>query len=119
MARILLVAQDDVLRGYLTKRLARQGHEVIRSASGRDAIAWLVPGAFEILIAEARMDGIDGPEFARRAVAAVPGLKILFLDGFGVLALREGMRPALDEEFLHPRFHLNRLVDEIDNLFAA
>ena len=119
MARILLVAQDDVLRGYLAKVLLRQGHAVSPMSGGRDAIAWLVPGAFRILITEAQMDDIDGPELARRVVAAVPGLRILFLDGFGVLPLKEGARPTLDEEFLHPRFHLNRLVYEIDNLLAA
>ena len=119
MARILLVAQDDVLRGYLAKRLSRQGHVVSPVASGREAIAWLVPGAFRILVTEARMDDIDGPELARRAVATVPGLRILFLDGFGVLALRQGARPVLDEASLHPRFHLSRIIGEIENLLAA
>lgn len=119
MARILLVVPDDVIRGYLAKILLRQGHAVSPMRNGRDAIAWLVPGAFRILITEARMDDIDGPELARRAVAVVPGLRILFLDGLGVLPLKEGARPTLAEGFLHPRFHLNRLVDEIDNLLAA
>ena len=119
MARILLVAQDDVLRGYLAKRLLRQGHVVSPMANAREAIAWLVPGAFRILITEARMDDIDGPELARRAVATVPGLRILFLDGFGVLALRQGALPALDEACLLPRFHLNSIIGEIDNLLAA
>lgn len=119
MARILLVAQDDALRGYLARTLLRLGHAVSPVCRGRDATAHLVPGAFDILIAQDRMDDVDGPELARRAGAAVPGLRVLFLSGFRVLPLKEGARPALDAEALEAPFHLNRLADEIDNLLAA
>ena len=119
MARILLAAQDDVLRGYLARMLLRQGHAVSPVRGGRDAVSHFVPGAFDILIAQDRMDGIDGPELARRAGAALPGLRILFLSGFSVLPLKEGARPMLDSEVLEAPFHLNRLAHEIDNLLAA
>lgn len=119
MARILLATQDDVLRRYLGRRLARLGHAVVPVKRPRSAVGQLMPGAFDILIAQADMDGIDGPELARRAAAAVPGLRVFFLSGFRVLPLKEGARAALDDENLEPPFHLNRLAHEIDNLLAA
>jgi len=119
MARILLAAQDDVMRGYLARTLLRQGHAVSPVCSGREATHHCVPGAFDILIAEERMDDIDGPELARRAGAVVPGLRILFLSGFRVLPLKEGAMPVLSDDVLDAPFHLNRLADEIDNLLAA
>jgi two-component system cell cycle response regulator CpdR len=119
MARILLAVQDDLLRGYLGRRLSRQGHAVTPVGASRAALGQLLPGAFDILIAQSAMEGIDGPELARRASAAVPGLRIFFLSGFRVLPLKEGALPALEGDALEPPFHLKRLADEIDNLLAA
>jgi len=119
MARILLADQDDVLRGYITRKLSRMGHVVLPVTCPRQAVGQLMPGAFDILIAQADMEGIDGPEFARRAAAAVPGLRIFFLDGFRVLPLKEGARTVLEDDTLELAFHLNRLARVIDNLLAA
>lgn len=119
MARILLADQDDVLRGYLSRRLTRMGHGVLAVTCPREAVGLLMPGAFDILIVQAEMDGVDGPEFARRAAAAVPGLRIFFLEGFRVLPLKEGARTVIEDDTLEPAFHLSRLVHEIDNLLAA
>jgi two-component system cell cycle response regulator CpdR len=119
MADILLAIEDDAMRGYLARLLLRQGHTVSPVCNGRDALTHLVPGAIEILIAQDRMAKIDGPELARRAAAAVPGLRVLFLKGFSVHPLKESARPVLDEEVLEAPFHLNRLAIEIDNLLAA
>jgi len=119
MARILLAAQDDLLRGYIARTLARQGHAVVRVERARQALGQLMPGAFDILVAQAEMAGIDGPELARRAAAAVPGLRIFFLSGFSVLPLKEGVRPAIEDGALEAPFHLSRLGRVIDNLLAA
>ena len=119
MALILLVIEDDAMRGYIARLLLRQGHNVSPVCNGREARSHLVPGAFEILLTQDRMAQVDGPELARRAGAAVPGLRTLFLQGFSVLPLKEGARPVLDEDVLEAPFHLNRLAIEIDNLLAA
>lgn len=119
MARILLAAHDDLMRCYLTRALTRQGHAVLAVADAHETLGHLLPGAFEVLIADADLPGIGGPELARRAGAAIPGLRILFRQGFSASPLKEGALPTLDDEALEPPFHLNRLSDEIDNLLAA
>ncbi len=119
MVRILLAAQDDPLREYLARKLFRQGHAVSPARNGREAMTYLVPGALDLLIVQVNMDGVDGPELARRASAAVPGLRVFFLCGFRVLPLKEGARPTVSAEMLDPPFHLNRLGVEINNLLAA
>jgi two-component system cell cycle response regulator CpdR len=119
MARILLAIEDDAMRGYIARLLLRQGHNVSPVCNGREALTHLVPGAIEILITQDRMSQIDGPELARRAGAAVPGLRTLILQGFSVLPLKEGAMPVLEDEVLETPFHLNRLAIEIDNLLAA
>jgi two-component system cell cycle response regulator CpdR len=119
MARILLAAHDDVMRCYLARALMRQGHAVVPVANAHDALGLLLPGAFDILVCDTDMPGMGGPELARRAGAAIPGLRILFRRGFSATPLKEGALPRLDKEALEAPFHLNRLANEIDNLMAA
>ena len=119
MARILLAAHDDVMRCYLSRALMRQGHAVVPVADAHDALGHLLPGAFDILLCDSDMPGMGGPELARRAGGAIPGLRVLFRRGFSATPLKEGALPRLDDEVLEPTFHLNRLADEIDNLIAA
>jgi two-component system cell cycle response regulator CpdR len=119
MARILLAAHDDVMRCYLSRALARQGHAVVPVADAQEALGHLLPGAFNILVCDTDMPGMGGLELARRAGAVIPGLRILFRRGFSATPLKEGALPRLDDEALETPFHLNRLADEIDNLIAA
>ena len=119
MARILLAVEDALLRRHLARMLLRRGHGVAAVAGARKALAQLLPGAFDLLIAQHRMADIDGPELARRAGAAMPGLRVLFLRGFSVLPLKQGALPAIAEGALEPAFHLGALAGEIDRLLAA
>ena len=119
MARILLAAEDALLRRYLARVLGRRGHGIWPVAAPRRALALLWPDAFDLLIAQQPMADIDGPELARRAAAAVPGLRVLFLCGFRVLPLKQGALPAMDEAVLEPAFHLGRLAGEIDRMLAG
>ncbi len=119
MARILLAVENDLLRRYLARMLLRHGHAVSPFAGGRRALGQFLPGAFDILIAQRGMADLDGPELARRATAAMPGLKVLFLHGFSVRPLREGALPTMGESALEPAFHLGGLARGIDGLLAA
>lgn len=119
MARILLAVENDLLRRHVARMLLRHGHAVSPFASGRRALPQFLPGAFDILIAQRRMADLDGPELARRAGAAMPGLKVLFLHGFSVRPLREGALPTTGESALGPAFHLSGLARRIDGLLAA
>lgn len=119
MARILLAVEDDLLRRYLARMLLRHGHAVSPFATGRRALPQFLPGAFDVLIAQRGMADLDGPELARRATAAMPGLRVLFLHGFSVWPLKEGALPTGGEGALEPAFHLGGIAGGIDGLLAA
>ena len=69
MARILLAEDDDSMRDFLAKALNRAGHDVDAVADGEEGLDALgeAPGAYELLLTDIVMPGVDGIELARRA----------------------------------------------------
>ena len=83
MARILLAEDDDSLRGFLARALERAGYEVTACADGEEAAA-VLDQAWDLLLTDIVMPGMDGIEVARLAAAKHPGLRIMFITGFTI-----------------------------------
>jgi two-component system cell cycle response regulator CpdR len=84
MAKILLADDDKATRDLVKRALESDGHSVEITQDGTEALETLTgaPGAFELLVSDVHMPGIDGVDLARRAIAAAPGLKLLLMSGF-------------------------------------
>lgn len=121
MARILLAEDDDSMRDFLTKALKRAGHEVAAVADGEEGMDALgeTPGAYELLLTDIVMPGVDGIELARRAAEIDPGLKIMFITGFAAVALNAGAGAPSQAKVLSKPFHLRDLVDEVARVVEA
>ncbi len=91
MPRILLAEDDDSLRGFLARALERAGYDVTACADGEEAVA-VLDEAWDLLLTDIVMPGLDGIEVARQAAARHPGLRIMFITGFAAVALTVGER---------------------------
>jgi two-component system, cell cycle response regulator CpdR len=119
MARILLAEDDDSLRGFLVTSLSRAGHEVAAYGDGDSAWEALEFGAFDLLLTDIVMPGLDGIELARRGAEADPAMKIVFITGFAAVALSAQAQAPKDAKVLSKPFHLKDLVVEIERVIAA
>jgi two-component system cell cycle response regulator CpdR len=122
MPRILLASDDDAMREFLRAALARDGHAVTACSDGADALGAFEragDGAFDLLLTDVVMSGIDGIELARRAAEADPRLQIMFLTGFAGVALTAGARGARASPLLGKPFHVRRILEEIRAAFPA
>lgn len=119
MARILLAEDDDSLRTFLTTSLNRAGHEVAAYGDGDSAWEALEFGAFDLLLTDIVMPGLDGIELARRGAEADPHMKIVFITGFAAVALSPQSRAPKDAKVLSKPFHLRDLVNEVQKVLAA
>jgi two-component system cell cycle response regulator CpdR len=122
MAHILLAEDDDSLRQFLAKALARAGHAVVDCADGNDAMPEIMAktSEFDLLLADIVMPGLDGIELARRAGEEIPGLKGLFITGFAAVALHaKRTEPANETRIFSKSFLLKDLVGEVDKILAA
>ena len=119
MATILYAEDDDSMRRFFASALEKAGHHVIACDDGERALRALrfADGAFDMLLTDIMMPGLDGIELAKQAEELSPGIRIMFITGFSAVAKND---PALSEsKVLSKPVHLRQLVDEIERLIAA
>ncbi len=119
MRRILLAEDDDSMRGFLERALARAGYEVASFANGEDAYERLQQEPFTLLLTDIVMPRMDGIELARRASEIDPELKIMFITGFAAVILNCDVEAAKEAHVLSKPFHLKDLVNQVEQLLAA
>ena len=118
MPRILLAEDDDSLRGFLARALERAGYEVTACADGEEAAAHLGE-AWDLLLTDIVMPGMDGIEVARQAAAIHPNLRIMFITGFAAVALAAGSQAPAGAKVLSKPIHLREIVSEVERMIAA
>ncbi|MEE9273338.1 MAG: response regulator [Robiginitomaculum sp.] len=120
MATILYAEDDDSMRGFFEKAIEKAGHHVIACADGEGALRALkfADGAFDMLLTDIMMPGLDGVELAKQAETLSPGIKIMFITGFAAVA-KQDPNTSPDTKVLSKPVHLRQLVNEIDKLIAA
>ena len=85
----ILVVEDNLDSQYLVCEMLKAfGYHADGVAHGEDALARLASASYEVLFSDVSLPGISGVELARRALAAQPGLKIIFASGYGDALLR-------------------------------
>lgn len=80
----ILVVEDNLDAQYLVcEMLGAFGHEVDGVAHAEPALALLAGQHYDVLFSDVSLPGMSGVELARRALAARPGLKVIFASGYG------------------------------------
>jgi CheY-like chemotaxis protein len=83
MARILLADDDAATRDLVRRALEAEGHKVHVTQDGAEALERLTAGeAFDVLVSDVNMPGLDGISLAERAAAALPGIAVVLMSGF-------------------------------------
>jgi len=81
MARILLIEDDEPIRGMFSELLVRAGHEVVPMANGRDAAKVRREIAASLVITDILMPERDGLEAIGELREDAPDVKIIAISG--------------------------------------
>jgi DNA-binding NtrC family response regulator len=82
----LLIVEDEApLREVVAERLTDHGYDVVQAANGEEALARLAEFAFDILITDLRLPGIDGGKVLEAAVARYPEIIGIVVTGHGTV----------------------------------
>jgi CheY-like chemotaxis protein len=117
--RILLVEDNDMVRGPVTLLLEELGYAVVPAAEATEAIELAADGApIDLLLTDVVMPGMNGRLLAERLREQRPELKVLFMSGYTDDAVIT--RGVIDREmaFLQKPFgadQLARMVAELLN----
>jgi len=91
--RVLVVDDDPGMREGMALSLKRAGFVIEQARSGEDAMRLTRPGAFDAVVTDLRMTGMDGLQLTARLKALDSGLPVLLVTAFGSLdTAREAMR---------------------------
>ena len=119
-ALILLVEDDEGVRETTLDALRELGHHVVAASGGEAGLVHLrSEAAFDLLITDVVMPGMDGRELARRARLNRPGLRVLFITGYAPDTVFENGMVAAGDNLLVKPFSFSQLADKIDSVVAG
>ena len=81
-ARILLLEDDDDLRGVLEEVLRDEGYDVVAVSNGAEAVSYASREKFELIIADIRMEGMNGLEAVEETQKLNPDIGSLIVSGY-------------------------------------
>lgn len=80
--RILIVDDDQRMTRTLADILKLAGHEPMEAWSGAQALNMIRTQAFDCVLTDVRMPGMDGVEFHRQLRQSQPGLPVVLMTAF-------------------------------------
>ena len=101
---LLIVDDEGALREAIAERLADHGFAVAQADSGEQALQRLSEFAFDILITDLRLPGIDGRQVLQAALDRYPELIAIVITGFGTVkdaveAIKQGASDFITKPF--------------------
>jgi DNA-binding NtrC family response regulator len=112
---LLLVEDEAPLREAIAEQLTDRGYRVEQAESGETAIAKLADFAFDIIITDLRLPGIDGSAVVEAAVERYPHIIAIVVTGYGTVkdAVEAIKRGAWD--FVNKPFQIDELLHVLDS----
>jgi two-component system cell cycle response regulator CpdR len=121
VARILLAEDEEALRAFITRALLQDGHDVVATADGGEALDVLTRehGKFELLLTDIRMPIMDGIALALAAARDHPSLVILLMTGYADQRERAHGLEALIHDVIAKPFSLDEIKKTVADALAA
>jgi two-component system cell cycle sensor histidine kinase/response regulator CckA len=118
---ILLVEDEEGLRGLNARGLSSRGYKVLEAGNGLEAIAVIESheGAVDLVVSDVVMPEMDGPTLAAQLRARNPNLKIIFVSGYAEDAFEKNLPDDVKFNFLPKPFTLKQLVAAVKDTMAA
>ena len=115
LKHLLLVEDETPLRQAIAEQLGDRGYRVEQAESGEAALAHLADFAFDIIVTDLRLPGIDGCTVIEAAVARYPHIIAIVVTGFGTVkdAVEAIKRGAWD--FVSKPFQIDELLHVLDS----
>ena len=121
VSRILLAEDEEALRAFVARALTQDGHEVVATADGGEALEVLVreQGRFDLLLTDIRMPVMDGIALALAAARDYPELVILLMTGYADQRERAHGLDALIHDVIAKPFSLADIRKAVQEALIA
>jgi CheY-like chemotaxis protein len=119
---ILLVEDEDMVRGLLHEVLVRVGYKVLACANPAEGIEACLrhSGAIDLLLTDVVMPGMNGREMANQILEILPELRVVFMSGYTEqVALQQEGHVGSQVEYLQKPFTLKTLTQKIGCILGS
>src|ERR1044072_7919078 len=118
---ILLVEDEEGLRGLNARGLTSRGYTVLEAGNGVEAIEVIEShkGEVDLVVSDVVMPEMDGPTLATKLRTRNPNLKIIFVSGYAEDAFEKNLPDDVKFNFLPKPFTLKQLVAAVKDTTAA
>jgi two-component system cell cycle sensor histidine kinase/response regulator CckA len=118
---ILLVEDEEGLRGLNARGLSSRGYTVLEAGNGVEAIEVLDGrnGEVDLVITDVVMPEMDGPTLFKVLRERNPGIKIIFVSGYAEDAFEKNLPENEKFAFLPKPFTLKQLVAAVKETMAS
>jgi two-component system cell cycle sensor histidine kinase/response regulator CckA len=117
---ILLVEDEESLRGLNARGLSSRGYTVLQAGNGVEAIEVLErhDGKIDLVVSDVVMPEMDGPSLLKELRRRKPELKIIFVSGYAEEAFAKNI-PEGQHAFLAKPFMLKSLIAKVKETMAS
>ena len=115
MAKILLVEDNDMNRDMLSRRLLRNGYEVVMALDGRQAVEMAATEKPDLILMDMSLPDLDGWEATRRikAAAGTRAIPVIALTAHAMSGDREKALEAGCDDYDTKPIDLPRLLEKM------
>ena len=111
---LLLVDDEEGFRTAIAEQLSDQGFIVEQAGSGEAALERLAEFAFDILITDLRLPGVDGRQILDEALARYPDIIAVVITGYGTVREAVEVTRQGAEGFITKPFQFEELRHELN-----
>jgi CheY-like chemotaxis protein len=112
---VLVVEDEETVRLLASRILRTRGYRVLEAREAAEAFRLVREhaGRIDLLVTDIVMPGMSGPALVERLLAAMPGLRVLYITGYAEEAIeRRGALPA-GGALLEKPFTAQQLADRV------
>jgi len=108
------------MREGMAAIIGKMGHECAVASSGQAGLALVDQRAFDLIVTDYRMEGMDGIEVLKQSKMKAPGTEVLIITAYGTIelaveAMKLGAVDFITKPFSHDEFKLKieRLLERV------
>lgn len=118
--RILLVEDEEAVRGFAVRALQRSGYEVVEAQSAEDAMDILSRDqlGFGMVFSDIVLPGKSGIELAQEVAAHHPDARILLASGYPGQTRQAGAPPEIEFPFLGKPYSIRSLLESVRSVLS-